>query len=112
MQHLPACVIERSVRSAGRTEVLNVEVALNRRDYPDIANACQAIALILRQHGERATDLDAGECESCDEPLDLVICSQCGVDAFGRSCDHGDPRPIRMIEGARTCRPWRPPGPD
>ena len=83
-------------------------VPYTERDYADLPNACHAIASILRQRGERATDLDEDECESCDEPLDLRTCSQCGVDAFVRTCEHGGPRPIREVEGAVFCRSCRP----
>ena len=78
------------------------------RDYADIADASHAVASILRQHGERPTDLDEDECESCDEPLDLATCSQCGVDAFVRSCEHGGDRPLRSLDGAVFCRSCRP----
>jgi len=77
------------------------------RDYADIADACHAIAQILRQRGERPTDLDEDACELCDEPLDMVTCSQCGVDAFVRTCAHGGPRPIRLLEEALYCRVCR-----
>jgi hypothetical protein len=79
------------------------------RDYADIADACHAIAQILRQHGGRPTGLDQDACELCEEPLDMLACSQCGVDAFVRTCEHGGPRPIRVVEGALyclTCRPY------
>jgi len=78
------------------------------RDYADIADACHAIAQILRQRGERTMDLDEDACELCNEPLDLVTCSQCGVDAFVRTCAHGSPRPIRVLEEALYCRVCRP----
>jgi len=78
------------------------------RDYDGIANACHAIASILRQRGERATNLDENECGSCDEPLDLVICTQCGADAFVRTCEHAADRPIRLVEGFAYCRACRP----
>jgi hypothetical protein len=77
------------------------------RDYADAASACQAIAQILRLHAERATDLDHEACEQCDAPLDLMTCSQCGVDAFVRTCEHGSPAPIRPLEGASFCRGCR-----
>jgi hypothetical protein len=69
------------------------------RDYDDIANASHAIASILRQRGERPTDLDDDKCESCDEPLDLLTCSQCRVDAFVRTCEHAAGPPIRSVGG-------------
>ena len=78
------------------------------RDYASVADACHAIASILRQRGERATDLDEAECDACDEPLELLSCSQCGADAFVRSCDHGGPRSIWIVEGALYCRTCRP----
>jgi hypothetical protein len=78
------------------------------RDYADIADACHAIAQILRQRGERPTDLDEDACELCDEPLDMLACSQCGVDAFVRTCEHGGPRPIRVLEDALYCWTCRP----
>jgi hypothetical protein len=73
------------------------------RDYASVADACHAIASILRQRGDRATDLDEAECDACDEPLD----SQCGADAFVRSCEHGGARPIRLTDGAVFCRSCR-----
>jgi hypothetical protein len=78
------------------------------RDYADIGDACHAIAQILRQHGDRPTAVDEDACELCNEPLDLMSCSQCGVDAFVRSCAHGGPRPIRLLEEALYCRVCRP----
>jgi hypothetical protein len=78
------------------------------RDYADAASAAHAIASILRQHAERSTDLDEDACEQCDEPLDVLVCSQCGVDAFVRTCEHGSPRPIRTEDGALYCRSCRP----
>jgi hypothetical protein len=77
------------------------------RDYDDIANACHAIASILRQRGERPIDLDEDECEACDEPLDLLTCAQCGLDAFVRGCDHGEARPIRLVGDRPYCRTCR-----
>jgi hypothetical protein len=58
------------------------------------------MAAILRQRGERPTNLDEDECDSCEEPLEMLTCSQCGVDAFVRTCEHAGPRPIRALEGA------------
>ena len=78
------------------------------RDYADVATAAQAMAAILRQRAERSDGLDQDECEVCDEPLDLMICSQCGADGFVRTCEHGDPPPIRIFEGAVYCRACRP----
>jgi hypothetical protein len=78
------------------------------RDYAGIADACHAIAQILRQCAERRTDLDEEACELCDEPLDMLACSQCGVDGFVRTCEHGGPRPIRDLEGALYCLTCRP----
>ena len=78
------------------------------REYADLPNACHAIASMLRQRGGRAADLDESECEACDELLDLMTCSQCGVDAFLRTCEHGGPRAIRETEGAVFCRSCRP----
>ena len=78
------------------------------RDYDDIASACHAIASILRQQSRRPTDLDEDDCQSCDAPLDLLACSQCGADAFVRTCTHGGPRPIRIVDGAAYCHLCRP----
>jgi hypothetical protein len=78
------------------------------RDYAHIADACHAIAQILRQRGERRTDVDQDACELCEEPLDLQVCSQCGLDAFVRICEHGGPRPIRDLDGALYCLTCRP----
>lgn len=78
------------------------------RDYASVADACHAIASILRQRGERAADLDEAECDACDEPLDLLTCSQCGTDAFVQACGHGGPGPIRVVDGAAYCRSCRP----
>jgi len=46
--------------------------------------------------------------ELCEEPLDMLACSQCGVDAFVRTCEHGGARPIRPVEGALYCLTCRP----
>jgi hypothetical protein len=78
------------------------------RDYDDIGNACHAIASILRQRGQRPTGLDEDECASCDQPLDLVTCSQCGADAFVRTCPHAADASIRLVEGFAYCRACRP----
>ena len=78
------------------------------RDYADVATATQAIATILRQRAERSEDLDQDACEECEEPLDLMICSQCGADGFVRTCEHGGGPPIRTLEGAVYCRACRP----
>jgi hypothetical protein len=64
----------------GTRWVIQVEIDgahYTERDYADIADACHAIAQILRQQGERRTDLDEDACELCDEPLNMVACSQC-----------------------------------
>jgi len=97
-------------REAGRW-VIQVEldgVPYTERDYDDVASATQAIAQILRQRVERADDLDQDACDLCEEPLDLATCSQCGADAFVRTCEHGGPGPIRMVEGSAYCRGCRP----
>ena len=79
------------------------------RAYADLPSATHAIAQILRQPAGRDADLDEQECSQCDEPLDLVACSQCGADAFVRTCDHGlDMRPIRIVNEASYCRTCRP----
>src|SRR5262245_58063053 len=78
------------------------------RDYEDVASATQAIAQILRQRAERAEDLDQEACDLCDQPLDLATCSQCGVDAFVRTCEHGGSPPIRMVDGSAYCLACRP----
>jgi hypothetical protein len=70
------------------------------RDYDDVASATQAISQIFRQRAERSEDLDQDACDTCEEPLDLVVCSQCGADGFLRTCEHGCPPPIRMVDGA------------
>ena len=78
------------------------------RDYADVASATHAIAQILRQQAERSADLDQEECRQCDEPLDLVACSQCGIDAFIRTCSHdAETRPIRVADDALYCRTCR-----
>src|SRR5262244_89217 len=69
------------------------------RDYADAASASHAIAQILRQHAEGSADLDEEACEACEQPLDLMVCSQCGADGFVRTCEHGGVRPIRTVEG-------------
>jgi hypothetical protein len=94
----------------GARWVIQIDVDGTRyteRDYAD-PDACHAIAQILRQRSERTMDLDEDACELCNEPLDLVTCSQCGVDAFVRTCAHGSPRPIRVLEKALYCRVCRP----
>jgi hypothetical protein len=94
----------------GTRWVIQVEIdgaAYTERDYASVADASHAIASILRQRGERATDLDETECDACDEPLDLLTCSQCGADAFVRSCVHGGPRPVRVVAEALYCRGCR-----
>ena len=97
-------------KEAGRW-VIAVEidgVPYTERDYGDVASASQAIAQILRQRAERSPDLDQDGCEACDEPLDLMTCSQCGADAFVRTCEHDGPRPIRMVDTQAFCRVCRP----
>jgi len=95
----------------GSRWVIQVEIdgmSYAERDYADIANASHAIAQILRQQGERSADLDEDACGQCDQPLELLVCSQCGADAFVRTCDHdGSVRPIRTIGGAAFCRACR-----
>jgi len=64
----------------GARWVIQIDVDGNRyteRDYADIADACHAIAQILRQRGEQTMDLDEDACELCNESLDSVTCSQC-----------------------------------
>ena len=79
------------------------------RDYADVASATHAIAQILRQQAARSPDLDQEECPHCDAALDLVACSQCGVAAFVRTCEHDVfTRPIRIVEGQLYCRACRP----
>lgn len=82
-------------------------VPYTERDYVDIASATQAIAQILRMHATRSTDLDEDACGECEEPLDLMLCSQCGAGGFLRTCEHGCPRPIRTVDGAAYCRACR-----
>ena len=94
----------------GTRWVIQVEIDgahYTERDYATVADASHAMASILRQRGERATDLDEAECDACDGPLDLLTCSQCGADAFVRTCGHGAARPIRPVEGALFCRACR-----
>jgi hypothetical protein len=96
-------------KEAGRW-VIQVEidgVPYTERDYGDIASATQAIAQILRQRAERGDDLDQEPCDLCEEPLDLATCSQCGADAFVRTCRHGGSPPIRMMNGTAYCRTCR-----
>jgi hypothetical protein len=92
--------------------VVQIEVdgiSYTERDYGDVASASHAIAQILRQQGEPFASLDEEACEACDQPLDLMVCSQCGVDAFVRTCDHGQgSRPIRAVDEAVFCRACRP----
>jgi hypothetical protein len=60
------------------------------------------------QHAERSADLDEDACEEREEPLDLMTCSQCGADAFVRTCEQGGARPVRVVEDAvysLKCRP-------
>ena len=83
-------------------------VFYTERDYVDAASASCAIAQILRQHAERATGTDEEACEECEDPLDLMVCSQCGADGFVRTCEHGGARPIRSVDGALYCPSCRP----
>jgi hypothetical protein len=97
-------------KEAGRW-VIQIEidgVEYTERDYDDVASATQAIAQILRQRAERSLDLDQDECEQCDEPLDLMTCSQCGADAFVRTCAHDVAPTIRVLAGEAFCRDCRP----
>ena len=91
--------------------VIQVEIdgaAYTERDYADVASASHAIAQILRQRAERSAVLDQDACEECEEPQDLMVCSQCGADAFVRTCQHGGPPPIRIVDVAAFCRVCRP----
>lgn len=83
----------------GTRWVIQIEIDGAHCTERDYADACHAIASILRQRGERATGLDEAECDACDEPLDLVTRSQCGADAFVRTCEHCGPRPIPALQG-------------
>jgi hypothetical protein len=94
---------ERGGSSRSRSTALTTR----ERDYASVADASHAIASIFRQRGERVTDLDEAECDACDGPLDLLTCSQCGADAFVRTCEHGGARPIRLTDGAVFCRSCR-----
>jgi hypothetical protein len=98
-------------REAGRW-LIEIEIdgmPYAERDYADVASATHAIAQILRQQAQRSAELDEAQCPRCDEPVDLVACSQCGVDAFVRTCDHDpDARPIRVVDEALYCRTCRP----
>jgi hypothetical protein len=78
-------------------------VPYTERDYAD-----DAIASILRQHAERAADLDQEACSACEAPLDLMVCSQYGASAFVRTCAHRETVPIRLLEAAVFCRACRP----
>jgi hypothetical protein len=91
--------------------VIQVEIdgaPYTERDYADVASASHAIAQILRQRAERSVVLDQDACEDCEETQDLMVSSQCGADAFVRTCEHGDPWPIRIADGAAFCRVCRP----
>jgi hypothetical protein len=95
----------------GARWVIQIDIDGDRyteRDYADIGDACHAIAQILRQQGGQPKIPDEDACELCNEASDLMSCSQCGVDAFVRSCAHGGPRPIRLLEEALYCRVCRP----
>jgi hypothetical protein len=97
-------------KEAGRW-VIQVDfdgIPYTERDYDDVASATQAIAQILRGRAERSSNLDEDACETCDEPLDFIACSQCGADGFVRSCEDGGPRPLRILDGAIYCRVCRP----
>lgn len=94
----------------GTRWVIHVDIdgaRYTEHDYAGVADPCHAIASILRLHGGRPTGLDEDECDSCDEPLDLLTRSQCGADAFVRTYSHGGPRPIRPTDGALFCRSCR-----
>jgi hypothetical protein len=78
------------------------------RDYADAASASHAIAQILRQRAERSMDLDEELCRECEEPLEIMTCSQCGADAFVRTSEDGGLRSIRRVEGAAYCCGCRP----
>lgn len=102
--------VARFWKEAGRW-VVQIEldgVPYTERDYADAASATHAIATILRQRAERAADLDQNACDACEEPSELMICSQCGADGFVRTCEHGGPPPIRPLEDATYCRTCRP----
>jgi hypothetical protein len=105
MQTASARIWRESTRWAIRIEIDGAPYT--ERDYADILSAT-AIAAILRNRGLRLEDLDEDECDECDEPLDLATCSQCGVDAFVRTCGHGAGRPIRETQRALYCRRCRP----
>jgi len=92
---------------AGRWAIEIDGAPYRERDYDDIASATRAIAQILRQAAAHCQDLDEDACRECDKPPHLLVCSQCGVDAFVLTCDHGGPRPIRTLEGAPYCRKCR-----
>jgi hypothetical protein len=83
-------------------------VPYTERDYADAASAVHAIASILRQHAERAAGLDQDACDACEAPLDLMVCSQCGTSAFVRTCTHGEPVPIRLLDAIAFCKACRP----
>jgi len=96
----------------GARWVIQIEIdgiSYTERDYADIVSASHAIAQILRQQGERSASLDEEACAQCDEPLDLMVCSQCGADAFVRTCQHdASSRPIPIADTAAFCRVCRP----
>lgn len=83
-------------------------MSYSERDCADVASAAHAIAHILRQQAVRSAVLDEEACEQCDRPLNLMVCPQCGVEAFLRTWDHGkSARAIRIVDGAaffRACR--------
>jgi hypothetical protein len=107
MDHARARVWREGNRWAIEVEIDGVPYT--ERAYADLASATHAIAQILRQQAGRDPDLDEQECSQCDKPLDLVACSQCGADAFMRTCGHGlDMRPIRIVDEALYCRTCRP----
>jgi hypothetical protein len=90
--------------------VIQIEIdglPYTERDYADVASATQAIAQILRQQAGRPEAPDQDACDACDAPLELLTCSECGIDAFVRRCGHGATPPLRTIEGAVYCRVCR-----
>ena len=97
-------------REAGGRWAIQIEIDgafYTERDYADVATATEAIGAILRQQAERPSDLDEDACPDCDEPLDLLTCSQCGADAFVRTCAHDGLRPIRLVGDAIYCSSCR-----
>ena len=98
-------------KEAGGRWAIQIEIDgafYTERDYSDAASASHAIAQILRQHAERSAEMDEEACEECERSMDLLLCSQCGVDAFVRTCRHAGSARIRLTEGAHYCRACRP----